>query len=247
MLSELNEKISAYGTGFKITFIALAIIYLIEIIAYFLMYEISNTLPVLIISLVLLVVPILFYKSGRLDFVLGTFLFLPIIGVGGMVLYNFIQITTVISSSMMYVIMGVHALLLGLSCAFVFSKFKDKFKSYYLSSLFFSSLIAIIAVVWVVVRDILMRINEQLASLKANAGVEGGAAIIEMFNTTDMFNPIVAFILVFVLFNLPYLFYFKKYQDKNWKLLLLHLIPVVVFIILSVLSLAMSDSIIASV
>ena len=59
-----------------------------------------------------------------------------------------------------------------------------------------------------------------------------GGSVPETWKMSSLMNSFVAFVIAFILFNIPYLYYYLKSDEKSSKVLLYNIIPVALFLII---------------
>jgi len=137
-----------------------------------------------------------------------------------------------IGNTPFYVFIVIYTLILGLFMAYMFSKVSETFKRYLMSSIIFSSLLGLIFAITNVMGLIILRLTENYAHLNGDTGVFG--TILNLFNS-EILDPNIAFCIALVAFNIPYIIFYSKRKDKDPKLALLYIIPILIYILLSVI------------
>lgn len=244
----LNETLSGYGLTFKTIFTILAIILLAELLATLIVSIIYFNLALLLGALILGSLFILNCYKNNINTILGFIFFMPLVGVFTSGLFAFLQTMYFISSTTIYIFIVIHALVFGILSAFMYSKSIDTFKKYVLTSFLFSVTFSIFSVINVVLMDILTKIQVVFAELGdlSDGSVAAGSSLMEIFNTKDLFNPHLGFVITLVLFILPYFFFSKKYENKELNWWLLHLISIAIYLLLSFGLVALANATIAA-
>jgi len=136
------------------------------------------------------------------------------------------------SNTTFYIIISVHALILGFIFSFMFGRVVESFKEYLKSAIVFSSILAVVFALNNLIYTIYLTFIPKIPEI--TKGFEG----LNPFNFISHFsskivNPYISFALAFVFLNIPYIIYFFKIQHKKPLRFLLYLIPIVIFIVLS--------------
>ncbi len=121
---------------------------------------------------------------------------------------------------------------IGIFVAFSFLKRGRKLRD--LSIIFgslFSVVLSILFATNVMIEKIIFSMNESLNELYADETLVG---VQEMFGD-EIINMNIGFAIAFLCFNIPIVFFYIKHGGKNFKLFLLYLVPIFLFLLFSFL------------
>ncbi|MFT4343718.1 MAG: hypothetical protein ACMXYE_03135 [Candidatus Woesearchaeota archaeon] len=240
-----NQFLSQKGTLFTVLFYILLVIFSLQLVA-------GIIISLIQLKFINLIFPLLFgglivnyiRKKNLYEILMTIFLLSPI---GLLILREFplLQSFMTIGNVPFYVLISIHTLIVGLLIAFMFSKVSENFKKYLTTSIIFSSFIGLIFAINSMIGTILSQLSAQLSQLSAGSPM-GATGLVSMFNS-EIFNANIAFILAFIFFNIPYVIFYLKREDKNPKLFLLYLIPIILFILLSFILKYVANMILATI
>lgn len=226
-----NQFLSQKGTLFMVLFYILFVIFSLQLVAGIVISLIQLKFLNLIFPLLFGGITINYIRKRNLYGILMIIFLLSPIGLGILILFPLIQSFIAIGNVPFYLLISIHTLIVGLLIAYMFSKVSDNFKKYLTTGVIFSSVLGLIFAINNMIETILSKISVQLSQLSAESPMEA-YGILSMFNS-EIFNANIAFILAFIFFNIPYVIFYFKREDKNPKLFLLYLIPIIIFILLS--------------
>ena len=226
-----NQFLSQKGTLFIVLFYILLVVFSLELIAGIVISLIQLKFINLIFPLLFGWLTINYIRKRNLYGILMTIFLLSPIGLLILTIFPLLQSFIAIGNVPFYVLISIHTLIVGLLIAYMFSKVSENFKKYLSTGIIFSSVLGLIFAINSMIGNILSKLSAQLSQLSAGSPM-GAGGLVGMFNS-EIFNANIAFILAFIFFNIPYVIFYFKRKDKNTKLFLLYLIPILIFILLS--------------
>jgi hypothetical protein len=226
-----NDFLSQKGTLFMVLFYILLVVFSLQLIAGIVISLIQLKFLNLIFPLIFGGLTINYIRKRNLYGILMTIFLLSPIGLLILAVFPLLQSFIAIGNVPFYVLISIHTLIVGLLIAYMFSKVSENFKKYLTTGVIFSSILGLIFAINSMIGTILSKLSAQLSQLSAGSPM-GASGLVSMFNS-EIFNANIAFILAFIFFNIPYAIFYLKREDKNPKLFLLYLIPIIIFILLS--------------
>jgi len=139
-----------------------------------------------------------------------------------------------------YIITSIYSLILGFISAHIFNKISGNTKEYLLTGVILSTVLSITYAINVVIISIISKLNAQMSKISQEGATQGLSSLFSNIS----FNPYIAFTLALIFFNAPYFFYYLKKQDRNEKQLIPYLIPVITFIVLSLILMFLLNNVI---
>ncbi len=231
--SSLNfsQSLSQKGPAFMILFYILLVIFSLQLIAGIVISLFQSNFLNLVFPLIFGGFIINYILKKKLYEILMIIFILSPFGLLILTAYPLFQSFIAAENNLIYVLISIHTLIVGTLIAFMFDKIIKTFKKYLTTGIIFSSILGLIFAINNMIGLLISKLSAHLSQLSAEnpAGVSEFASI---FNS-EIFNANIAFTLALIFFNVPYtIFYFKR-EDKNSKLFLIYLIPIVLFILLS--------------
>jgi len=225
----LNQLLSQKGKLFMILFYILLVIFSLVLVLGFIYSLIAFNLIILIASIIFGAMTIRYLIKRNLYKLLVmvsfTVVLFPLVIFPS--IYSFINIGNVT----FYVLISVYALIAGMLTSYMLNKVSETFKKYLIIGIFSSLVLASIYAASGFTQTILSTLSAQLAQASINNSTET-TSLIGLFGS-NFFNGNIAFSLVFLFFNIPYFYFSFQREDKNLKLFLLYLIPIIIFILVS--------------
>jgi len=132
-----------------------------------------------------------------------------------------------LSKMMVYIIVGLHPLLVGLLAAFMFNKVSETFGKYIGSGIVLSSVLALSFSILKLLETLILKLTAQLSALGTAVG--GLSTIVSLL--PDPINSNFGFVIALCTFNLTYFIYYFKRKDKKPIYFLEYIIPIVIFIL----------------
>ncbi len=223
-----NQILSEKGTLFTVLFYILLVVFSLELVAGIAISLIQLKFLNLIFPLLFGWLMIHYVRKRNLYGILMTLFLLSPIGLLILIVLPLLQGFIEIGNVPFYVFISIHTLIVGLLMAYMFNKVSENFKKYLITGIIFSSVLGLIFAVDTMIGTILSKMSAQYSLVfpDSSMGTNG------LFNS-KIFNANIAFILAVLFFNLPYVIFYLKREDRNPKLFLLYLIPVILFMLLS--------------
>ncbi len=226
-----NQFLSQKGTLFMVIFYILLVIFSLQLVAGIIISLIKSKFVNLIFPLLFGGSIIIYIKKRNLYGILMTIFLLSPIGLLILTVFPLLKSFTAMGNVLFYALISISTFVVGLLIAYMFNKVSDNSKKYLTTGVIFSSLLGLIFATNSMIGTIISKLSAQLSQLSAGNPL-GTTGIVSLFSS-EIFNANIAFVLAFISFNIPYVIFYFKREDKTLKLLLLYLIPVLVFILLS--------------
>ncbi|MBU1269970.1 MAG: hypothetical protein KJ583_02205 [Nanoarchaeota archaeon] len=228
------KLVSQKGQLFAVFFYILLFFLALQLVAGFVASLIFGSIIYIALSAFgILTVAFLVFRKKLYSLLMLIFFSLPFFTF--FMVYPLVQSFVPSGNTLMYFLIPLNALIIGLLASFMFGRVVDTFKKFLNTAIIFSSMLAVIFSLNVLINLLFAALNEKLKILTGGVGgVEMMVApgILSMFGTAQV-NPYIGFALAFIFLNIPYFFFYFKIQDKKLYLLLLYLIPIILFVVLS--------------
>ncbi len=223
--SSFFQYIAKKGILFSILFYFFTGIFVLQVLLGIAASIITFNIFGLIPSAIFVILSVYYVMKRKLySLLMMVFFFFPGMFLSFM-LYPLAQTFVGISNTALYMMMSIQALVLGFIFAFMFGRVVDNFQEYLKSAITFSCMLSVIFAFNNLIYVVYAGLMEQLSAI-------GSGTFISSFGY-GMVNPYTSFALTFIFLNIPYVIYYFKIQHKNKSRFLLYLIPIALFIILS--------------
>jgi len=226
---DLDKLLLEKGKLFRILFYIITLIFSLQLLAEIAGSLISLNLIAAIFPILFAVTMINYVRKRDIYKILMTIFLLSPTSMIVLLALPFIKSFLSIGNIPFYVFIAIYTLILGLFMAFMFSKVSETFKRYLMSSIIFSSLLALIFAIINLIGLIILKLLENITSLAASTNL---GSILSVFNSETLDSNI-AFCIAFVAFNIPYIIFYSRRKDKKPKLALLYIIPILIYILIS--------------
>lgn len=185
-------------------------------------YSLINiNIKYLVLSLGLLILLIVYIKEKKIYDILIIIFSLSPFGLIILIFLPLIQSFSSIGNNVFFVFVSAYLFIIGLISSYVF-KLTTTSKQYLKAGILLSSFISLIFVFNKFTSLIITKFLKQSAVIKEKT------SFLEIFSSQTL-NFNLLFFLSFIFFNLAYLFFYFKYEDRNLKEILFYFIPILMY------------------